>query len=107
MNLHEQLAELEQTLEKMNEGLNPASRDKNDEGIYQYPHAYYQVNGPNYRQIALAFAQEDRSECVWTYDEDSESWDTACDNKHLFTADGPKENEHTYCPYCGKRLKEA
>ena len=39
--------------------------------------------------------------CEWTYDEFSDSWDTACDNKHCFMTDGPHENNHRYCPYCG------
>jgi hypothetical protein len=45
--------------------------------------------------------------CVWTRDSDpdgGESWDTACDHKHQFMDGGPSENEHAYCPYCGRGL---
>jgi len=44
--------------------------------------------------------------CEWRYDDDTDSWDTKCDNKHQFTADGPTENGYQFCPYCGKPLSE-
>lgn len=44
--------------------------------------------------------------CKWAYDDSTESWDTGCGNKHQFMADGPKENEHKFCPYCGGELIE-
>ena len=43
--------------------------------------------------------------CRWTYDKNHCAWDTECDNKHLFEADGPRENRHWFCPYCGGRLR--
>lgn len=39
-----------------------------------------------------------------TQDEDDGSWDTSCGEKHVFTADGPEENSHKFCPYCGDAL---
>lgn len=44
--------------------------------------------------------------CEWTLDAwiNGDSWDTSCAEKHLFSADGPKENGYKYCPYCGRPL---
>ncbi len=42
--------------------------------------------------------------CLWTYDEDSDSWDTGCGEKFCFIVDGPVENGMNFCPYCGKQL---
>ena len=42
--------------------------------------------------------------CKWTFDEWTDSWDTACGEKHQFMSDGPSENNHRHCPYCGRRL---
>ncbi len=42
--------------------------------------------------------------CCWWQDEDG-VWDTACDNRHEFIEDGPKENHYHFCPYCGKPLE--
>jgi hypothetical protein len=41
--------------------------------------------------------------CRWTEDEDG-VWDTECDEKHCFIVDGPRENNHAFCPYCGGLL---
>lgn len=43
------------------------------------------------------------NKCVWTEDDDG-AWDTSCDNRFEFTADGPEENDFAFCPYCGKNL---
>ncbi len=48
--------------------------------------------------------QQPGPECVWTPDPDTDSWDTACQNKHCFTEGGPRENSHAFCPYCGRAL---
>lgn len=45
--------------------------------------------------------------CEWKYDSDTCSWDTECGEKHQFTNDGPKENNHHFCPYCGALLTVA
>jgi len=44
--------------------------------------------------------------CVWTYDENHDTWDTACGEAFCFTDGGPKENRIRFCGYCGKKLKE-
>ena len=43
--------------------------------------------------------------CTWTED-DANDWDTSCDNCFIFNDGGPKDNQFTYCPYCGKPLIE-
>lgn len=45
-------------------------------------------------------------QCQWTNDEFDGSWDTACGEKHVFTCDGPSQNHHRFCPYCGGHLIE-
>ncbi len=45
--------------------------------------------------------------CEWTHNEDESSWDTACDNKWMFTEGGPTDNGCKFCPYCGKALSAA
>lgn len=49
---------------------------------------------------------EAKEECEWEYDDSTDSWDTECDNKHLFICDGIKENGYEYCPYCGANIKQ-
>jgi hypothetical protein len=44
-----------------------------------------------------------RMECKWTQDDDG-IWHTACGNAHEFMNEGPSENEHHFCPYCGGLL---
>jgi hypothetical protein len=39
--------------------------------------------------------------CHWQADPVDGGWDTGCGEKHEFTVDGPLENNHKYCPYCG------
>ena len=42
--------------------------------------------------------------CLWREETDGEYWSTECGQAHIFTADGPRENSHTFCPYCRGRL---
>ena len=44
--------------------------------------------------------------CVWAYDDDTDSFDSSCDNKFVFIEGGPKGNGMMFCPYCGRRLAE-
>ena len=48
------------------------------------------------------------TECAWTLGDDFETtiWYTQCGNAHVFTEDGPKENDARFCCYCGGALKE-
>ena len=41
--------------------------------------------------------------CTWTEDPDG-IWYTSCGQAHEFTTGTPEENDHLYCPYCGKVL---
>jgi hypothetical protein len=45
--------------------------------------------------------------CNWTEELQPDgdcAWQTECENMFVFTADGPKENDFNYCPYCGDVL---
>ena len=44
--------------------------------------------------------------CEWKYNDTEYYWESSCDHLHIFMADGPKENEYIFCPYCGKKIKE-
>lgn len=50
--------------------------------------------------------ESNQRECVWKHDEDHDCWDTSCGNAGCFLADGPKENDYRFCPYCGGRIVE-
>ncbi len=44
--------------------------------------------------------------CIWKLeDEEYALWQTECGHLHSFTVDGPVENKHKFCPYCGKMIK--
>ena len=43
--------------------------------------------------------------CEWEQDDEG-SWGTSCGNLHSFIDDGPAENNHKFCPYCGGQLEE-
>lgn len=51
-------------------------------------------------------AEEEQAEkvCRWQYDHYDDSWATGCGNRHTFLAAGPRENNYTFCPYCGGRI---
>jgi hypothetical protein len=45
--------------------------------------------------------------CFWKRREDSWSdyWNTTCGHDFVFSdGDGPRENEFTFCPFCGKKI---
>jgi hypothetical protein len=44
--------------------------------------------------------------CRWAENNYDGTWETGCGEKHVFIAEGPKENNHKYCPYCGGELIE-
>lgn len=56
-------------------------------------------------QITSLVVEHQRAECVWTFDENTCSWDTDCDNKFQFMNGTPEENKAKYCQYCGGRIK--
>jgi len=41
--------------------------------------------------------------CEW-HTLEYDTWGTRCGNTHEFFYDGPKENGHKYCPYCGRKI---
>ena len=43
--------------------------------------------------------------CKWKYNDTEYYWESSCEHLHIFMADGPKENEYSFCPYCGKKIK--
>jgi len=46
-------------------------------------------------------------ECEWKYvDDDWGIYETQCDHAYCFEAGDLKENNYTYCPACGRRVKE-
>ena len=51
-----------------------------------------------------AQATLDATICEWAQDDEG-NWGTSCGNLHSFIDDGPSENNHKFCPYCGGRLE--
>lgn len=43
--------------------------------------------------------------CEWKYNNSEYYWESSCENLHIFMSDGPEENGHKFCPYCGKKIK--
>jgi len=55
-------------------------------------------------EIVNQVAEEHEQEvCEWKPHEDVYS--TKCGQMHIFIDGSPQENEHVYCPYCGKKIK--
>ncbi len=46
------------------------------------------------------------SGCLWTPNEDG-NWETGCGNTHVLMNGTPAENQHRFCPYCGKPIQQA
>ena len=46
----------------------------------------------------------ERVRCDWMEDELDGYWRTSCGDLHQFTDGGPENNNHKFCPYCGKTL---
>lgn len=44
--------------------------------------------------------------CEWKQDEGG-VWETSCNELHEFMVDGPVENKHYFCPYCGGEIEVA
>ena len=43
--------------------------------------------------------------CEWKYNDTEYYWESSCEHLHIFMSDGPKQNEYSFCPYCGKKIK--
>ena len=42
--------------------------------------------------------------CIWRpqpHGDETEYWETTCDNAYCFEIDGPTENDYSFCPGCG------
>ena len=61
----------------------------------------------NKDDIVLRKYEENTSDdvCEWKYNDTEYYWESSCEHLHIFMADGPKENEYIFCPYCGKNIK--
>ena len=52
-------------------------------------------------------AEKEEEFCEWEiWDDDANCFHTACENAHFFVDGNPKDNNHVYCPYCGRKIKE-
>jgi len=50
---------------------------------------------------------KDGLHCLWSRaDEDSDCWETSCGNAFCINDGTPKENNFSFCAYCGKPLIE-
>ena len=45
--------------------------------------------------------------CEWTYDDIDDYYETACKNAYCLADGTLKDNEHKYCPYCGRLIQLA
>ena len=46
--------------------------------------------------------------CLWSRaDEDTDMWETSCDQAYILNEGTPKENDMNFCTFCGKMLEEA
>ena len=45
--------------------------------------------------------------CRWKEEDQGESWSTFCGNAWSFFDGGPTDNKVVYCPFCGRKLREA
>jgi hypothetical protein len=43
--------------------------------------------------------------CEWIYDQDIDAYETGCDETHCFETGTVYENNHVFCPYCGKHIR--
>lgn len=51
--------------------------------------------------------QHKTSQCKWSHDGDTDSWDTECGEKWQFNEGGPQDNKCHFCPYCGGTVEAA
>ena len=60
-------------------------------------------------QIVNQLAEEYTNDfCEWMQDDVGEGvYCTKCGQMHIFIDGSPEENDHEFCPYCGKKIKIA
>lgn len=45
--------------------------------------------------------------CEWRLcDEEANVYDTSCRNPHILLEGSPSDNNYSFCPYCGRKIKE-
>jgi hypothetical protein len=44
--------------------------------------------------------------CEWEFDNEEGFYDTGCGEGFNFECEGILENNFSFCPYCGRRIKE-
>lgn len=54
--------------------------------------------------ITNEVAQLEKPDCIWTYDDVHDCWETTCGNAFVIIEGVPIENDMLYCPYCGGHL---
>ena len=67
------------------------------------------IIGATNRALTLTNEAEKKWEsdcCEWKHNETADFWEASCEHLCIFMADGPKENEYAYCPYCGRKILE-
>ena len=58
-------------------------------------------------KLKAELAEKEEEFCEWEmWDDDANCFHTACENAHFFVDGNPKDNNHVYCPYCGRKIKE-
>ncbi len=50
--------------------------------------------------------RESMKTCKWDTEEEGTWYHTECKRAFSFEVGGPKENDYSFCPGCGKILKE-
>lgn len=43
--------------------------------------------------------------CEWRYNDTEYCLESSCNHLQIFMDDCPKQNEYSFCPYCGKKIK--
>lgn len=58
-------------------------------------------------EIVNELAEEHNNDfCEWEADDkEIDVYYTKCGRAHIFVDGNPEENNHVFCPYCGKKLK--
>ena len=58
-------------------------------------------------RLKAELVEKEEEFCEWeVWDEEANCFHTACENAHFFVDGNPKDNNHVYCPYCGRKIKE-
>lgn len=65
------------------------------------------LDGRDCSEIAVKdLADETDIFCEWESDRDGEFYETDCGEAHTFFEGNIEQNNHRFCPYCGRKTKE-